>query len=175
MTKTTFISPALPCSGVRGNRRTAVCMTSEGNNEDPGENPTSPQSNSSKPKKTIRSSASWANEFFPGFGRKGPGSRPDWDLRPKSLRSKDEGAGVCDSCKGTGLMTCTFCQGSDFYRPDGAVLKCPACGGKSNVTCSACFGTSKQIELVSYPSVFLNFFSSLSSAIQNTFFCTNQF
>lgn len=149
MKKVAFISPALPCGGVKGNRRSAVCMTSEKTNEDPAQQPASSENQTSKPKKTIRSNASWANEFFPGFERKGPGSRPDWDLRPKSLRSKDEGAGVCDSCKGTGVMICTFCQGSDFYKPDGSVQKCPACGGKSDVTCSACFGTAKQIELVS--------------------------
>lgn len=102
-----------------------------------------------KPLKTVKSNASWADNFFAEFGRKGPGSDPDWDLRPKSLRKVEEGKGICDSCRGTGAMTCTFCMGVDYYDYDGSLKKCPGCDGKKTVTCSVCFGSKKQVELVS--------------------------
>lgn len=102
----------------------------------------------SKPAKKIKSSATWANVFLPEFGSKGPGSRPQADLRPKSLRPKEEGQGICDNCKGTGLAVCSFCNGLDIYAADGSVTTCPACNGEKYVTCHVCFGTGKQIELV---------------------------
>lgn len=129
--------------------RPQICMVDEQPAEEKkpsDEPPRKPK----KPQKTIRSNASWANVFHPEFGRKGPGSRPDWDLRPMSMRSEEEGKGICDSCKGTGLMTCTFCFGLDHVAPDGKVTPCPACGNKKRVTCSACFGSKKQIEMVSF-------------------------
>lgn len=104
-----------------------------------------------KPAGPMKSSASWSKDFFPGFGSKGPGSRPTWDLRPKRMREPDsKGTVVCSSCNGTGLMTCSFCEGVTFKAMDGTVVPCPACGNKKTVTCSACFGTGKQIELVSF-------------------------
>ena len=104
-----------------------------------------------KPKKTVRSNASWANNFLAEFGRKGPGSRPEWDLRPKSLRTEiREDARICSNCDGTGLMTCSFCEGIEFIAADGSVIECPACHGEHLVTCSACFGTGKQVELVRF-------------------------
>lgn len=137
--------------------RAAVCMVDEPASDSQPESDLSSSNSENRPKKlervvkkritTIRSTATWANVFLPEFGRKGPGSNPDWDLRPKSLRKPEEGAGVCDSCKGTGTMTCSFCNGNDFYDQEGHACKCPACESKKNITCSACFGSKKQIEL----------------------------
>lgn len=161
--------PALPCIGIvimEGNtvqafvqavpllsqRRAAeprprICMVEEPK-EDTSSKPADQPRPSSKPIKAIRSNASWANTFLPEFGRKGPGSRPDWDLRPTSLRSEEDGKGICDNCKGTGTMTCTFCSGLIHVTADGTVRPCPACNGQTTVTCSVCFGTLKQIEMV---------------------------
>lgn len=127
--------------------RPRICMVVEPE-EDTTSQPADQPRPSSKPKKTVRSSASWANTFLPEFGRKGPGSRPDWDLRPMSLRSDQDGKGVCDNCKGSGFMTCTFCSGLIHVDADGSVEPCPACNGETRVTCSVCFGTKKQIEMV---------------------------
>lgn len=109
-----------------------------------------------KPPAPFKSSATWSPDFFPGFGRKGVGSDPGWDLRPRSMRAKDAAKTstiTCDSCKGTGKMICTFCEGVTFKSIDGKEIPCPACGDESSVTCSACFGTGKQIELVSFLSL----------------------
>lgn len=124
--------------------RPSICMSGEPKQVD-SEKPKS----GSKPKKTIKSSASWAETFYPPIGVKGPGSRPHWDLRPVSLRPPEEGSGVCDNCKGCGTMTCTFCNGAQFFHEDGSPQICPACKGDWNMTCSVCFGSKKQIELVS--------------------------
>lgn len=150
MSASAFISPSLPTSRISWQRQPLLCMTAEEKNEAPNKSSNTSNEESTKAKKTIRSNASWANDFFPGFGKKGPGSRPDWDLRPKSLRSKEEGSGICDSCKGTGLMTCSFCQGGDYFKSDGSHMKCPACDSKKTITCSACFGSKKQVELVRF-------------------------
>lgn len=135
--------------------RPCVCMTDDSK---PSEKPSTPPAKprkARKPLKTVRSSATWADTFLPGFGRKGPGSRPDWDLRPKSLRNElKEQDKICDNCKGTGKMICSFCEGTLFTSADGADMKCPACSGVQSVTCSACFGTLRQIELVCQPLVF---------------------
>lgn len=155
-------SPLLPAC--KWHRRKAVCMlASEGGGE--GDTKSAEEKNGAgntrankptpkKPEKTIRSNASWGNEFYPQFGRKGPGSRPHWDLRPKSLRSDDEGAGVCDDCKGTGIMDCSLCNGAPSYDENGSVLICGACKNKFQVTCSTCFGSKKQVELVRFRSLY---------------------
>lgn len=101
------------------------------------------------PRKIIRSTATWANVFLPDFGRKGPGSVPDFDLRPTSVKSEQEKTGICSSCKGTGIMRCTFCLGTEFIKENGEAERCPACDGKVDVTCGVCFGAKKEIELVS--------------------------
>lgn len=147
---------ALPVSSQKrvASGQPRICMTEKPHEGTPSQSTGTPsqstgkQPSSSKPIKTVRSSASWANVFLPEFGRKGPGSIPDWDLRPVSLRSKEEGKS-CDSCKGTGVMTCTFCSGLTHVCADGSVKPCPACNGKTQVTCCNCFGTTKQIEMVS--------------------------
>lgn len=145
-------SPAfLQAAPVLSNRQIApvrrkICMADEPPASSPPENADKPK----KPKKTIRTTATWANVFLPEFGRKGPGSRPDWDLRPMSVRTEEQGKGTCDSCKGTGMMTCSFCFGLDHVARDGTVAPCPACGKQKRVTCSACFGSKKQIEMVCF-------------------------
>lgn len=103
---------------------------------------------SKKPIKTVRSNASWANVFLPLFGQKGPGSRPEFDLRPTSIRTDAENPEVCDCCKGCGTMKCSFCSGLTMYDPDGSERRCPACDNKFMVTCSVCFGNKTSIELV---------------------------
>lgn len=144
-----FITPCLPTRLQRStNRPSQICMNDE--KDSAGEGSAKPKEGSKKPMKTVRSSASWSDNFFPEFGRKGPGSRPDWDLRPKSLRIDDEDdkAGICDNCKGTGVMVCSFCMGGDFHSMDDSMMKCPACASKKEVTCSVCFGSKKQVEMV---------------------------
>lgn len=151
-----FISSLPLAPNCKWQRRRGVCMlASEGNGSegssdggDSASNARNDQPVTKKPEKTIRSSASWANEFHPQFGRKGPGSRPHWDLRPKSLRSVDDGAGICDNCKGTGIMSCTICNGNVSYDENGCALTCGGCKNKFQVTCSTCFGSKKQVELV---------------------------
>lgn len=152
-----FISTTPLVPGCKWQRRRGLCMlASEGSKSNGSSDEKNGTGNSredkptrKKPQKTIHSSASWANEFLPEFGRKGPGSRPHWDLRPKSLRSDDEGAGVCDNCKGTGVMDCSICSGLISYDENGTALMCGACKNKFQVTCSTCFGSKKQVELVS--------------------------
>lgn len=94
----------------------------------------------------LKSNASWADVYVAPFDRKGPGSRPEWDLRPRSLRDVSEEEKVCPCCSGTGYHTCTICNGNQFMI-DGKFVTCEACHGKTKVPCSTCFGTLKQIEL----------------------------
>lgn len=147
----TFVS-AIPLRRIHVSTPPSICMTKKPADESSHPKPES--SPSPKPtrsrKKTIRSNATFKNEFLPEFGVKGPGSRPNWDLRPKSLRTDDENPDVCDACDGSGRTICSFCLGTDFQNADGSFTTCPACDGKHLVTCSACFGTKKNIELVSY-------------------------
>lgn len=158
-----FITPSLPTTKLQSNTngRSQICMNDEKSNSEKSENDgaegsSNPKEESKKPVKTIRTRATWSDDFFPEFGRKGPGSRPHWDLRPTSLRIEDEDkdAGICDDCKGSGVMTCTFCMGGDFHSLDDSMRKCPACASKKQIACSTCYGTKKQIELVR----FVNFF-----------------
>ncbi|CDF39966.1 unnamed protein product [Chondrus crispus] len=142
-----FVSP-LP---VLSQRRPApvksrVCMAADKPDEKKPSGAGKPKPGS-RPKKTIKSTATWANVFLPQFGRKGPGSNPDWDLRPASLRKEEEGRGICDHCKGTGSTKCSFCSGLTHVGADGKVRPCPACDGNVTVMCSVCFGTKKQIEM----------------------------
>lgn len=145
-------------------RRPMICMTGS----PPGEDGSSHSSKPKKPKKSIKSTASWANVFLPEFGKKGPGSRPEMDLRPMSFRT-DEDKGICTACDGTGVMTCTFCNGLEVVSADGQVIDCPACGGEHTVTCSVCFGTGKQVELVSPYNFFKSLCSTLLVALSLTF------
>lgn len=104
-----------------------------------------------QPIRTVKSSASWKNVYVDEFGSKGPGSRPDHDLRPISERSTttdSKDAAICASCAGTGTRLCSFCEGVEFIA-NGKPSKCPACNGVTTVTCSSCYGTAKQVELVS--------------------------
>lgn len=148
----------LPRSSVpsRVGRRIAACETTpeaKSGDEDKSDPFPSDASKESKPKfkpiRTVKSTASWSDAYFEPFGRKGPGSRPEWDLRPRSLRTDVEGPVLCDFCKGTGEQICSICSGNEYFGPDGKVT-CPACEGKKKVPCSTCFGTLKQIELVSH-------------------------
>ncbi|CAN8070538.1 unnamed protein product [Agarophyton chilense] len=144
---TAFVS-AIPLRRATEQRISAkpkVCM-SEKPSDEPQQPPSTTPSTPKKIKKTILSNASFSEEFLPEFGEKGPGSRPPWDLRPKSLKKDVENPDVCDGCRGTGLMTCSFCSGTSFHTEDGKAIACPACQGKK-VTCSVCFGTKKNIEL----------------------------
>lgn len=150
-----FISPTLPSVRATAHRRPHICMASEDGGSD-NKAPQDPPANAGgaakepkNPKKTIQSRATWNNTFLPIFGSKGPGSRPDWDLRPISLRKEDDNkAGICDNCKGSGVMVCSFCQGGKFHVMDDTMVKCPACSGQTEVVCSVCYGSKKQIELV---------------------------
>ena len=141
-----FVSstPLLKQHPTKSSHRPWICMSDEPKNPD-SEKP----KRESKPIKTVKSSASWTETSYPPIGVKGPGSRPHWDLRPLSLKVGEEGVGVCDNCKGSGTMVCTFCNGAEFYNEDGSPTICPACTGESTMTCSVCFGSKKQIELVS--------------------------
>lgn len=156
------ISAPLP-TRCNGHQRRGLCMLADegAQNQESAQNPESSNGNKEttnsgrgkplkpkKPERTIRSNASWGFEFYPGFKTKGPGSRPLWDLRPKSFQSDVEDSNVCDSCKGTGTMPCTICNGNAFFSEDGSTVLCPGCKNKFQVTCSVCFGTKKQIELV---------------------------
>lgn len=94
----------------------------------------------------LKTLAGWGNEIFPGFKSKGSGSRPH-DLRPKSIRTHEHNAGICTACDGTGVTICSFCEGVEFFNPDGSLHVCPACDGKKEVECTVCFGTGKEIEL----------------------------
>lgn len=138
-----FITPSLPWT--KSSTRTAKTSTS----------PLRMSENESEKKPVVKgppleSGATWQYDVFPGFKSKGSGSRPGFDLRPKSLKVGEENVDVCSSCKGTGIMTCTFCEGVNFNNVDGTLRNCPACKNKKDVTCCACFGTAKQIELVSF-------------------------
>lgn len=171
MNQQAFVSPALPWKkatpssltggGLAHQRR--LCPLKPSMNASPETNTDKPQASEQtqaaaeqpktfgKPAGTLKSSVSWSQDFFPGFGSKGPGSRPTWDLRPKKMREPDtNGSIVCSNCNGTGLMTCSFCEGVTFKGPDGKDLPCPACGLEKYVTCTVCFGTGKQIELVRF-------------------------
>ncbi|PXF42346.1 hypothetical protein BWQ96_07935 [Gracilariopsis chorda] len=143
-----FVS-AIPLQSTRVRTSPSICMTEKPADESSQPKPESSPSPSpsTSRKKTVKSNASFKNEFLPEFGVKGPGSRPPWDLRPKSLRKEVENPEVCDCCRGTGIMTCSFCSGTDFQKADGSFSKCPACDGKKQVQCSVCFGTKKNIEL----------------------------
>lgn len=108
-----------------------------------------------QPIRSVKSTASWKNTYIEDFGTKGPGSRPDFDLRPMSLRTSnltEEEAKTCAYCHGSGVRQCSFCEGIEFI-VNGKVSPCPACAGQSEVTCSTCFGTAKQIELVRFAGV----------------------
>lgn len=139
MDQPAFVTGAALPSATRSYQKASICMTAAKE---------SVPKVQAKPAKSLASTATWAQVFLPDFGRKGPGSRPNWDLRPKSLRTVEEGSGICDSCEGSGVMTCSFCLGTPFKNEHGVVEPCPACGGEVTVTCSACFGSSKQIEPV---------------------------
>jgi hypothetical protein len=99
-------------------------------------------------RRSLRSSASWANIFVAPFGRKGTGSRPHLDLRPPSVQTRGASDVItCPDCKGTGLSICYICNGSHFYKPNGEVIECPACHGEGRRTCIHCYGQGKVAEL----------------------------
>jgi hypothetical protein len=99
-------------------------------------------------RRTLRSSASWANIFVAPFGRKGSGSRPHLDLRPPRVQTRGASDVVdCPDCKGSGQSICYLCNGTNFRSPDGKEIPCPGCRGKGKRPCVHCYGKGKVAEL----------------------------
>lgn len=94
-----------------------------------------------------KTSASWSKIGMEGFDHKGTGSALQWDLRPAKFRTKEEGAGLCDLCRGTGKAPCSFCNGRDYIGPNGQVVGCNACKGARVTTCSTCYGSGKHLDI----------------------------
>mmetsp|Transcript_8541 Transcript_8541/g.15466 ORF Transcript_8541/g.15466 Transcript_8541/m.15466 type:complete len:151 (-) Transcript_8541:92-544(-) len=91
-------------------------------------------------------SAGFKEEFLSSVGVRGPGSRPKFDLRPKSKRPVE--LQVCDMCKGSGETFCSICEGTVNINVDGTVIPCPKCGGSNKVECGNCRQTGLLPELV---------------------------
>eukprot|EP00184_Porphyridium_aerugineum_P008254 CAMPEP_0184692008 /NCGR_PEP_ID=MMETSP0313-20130426/660_1 /TAXON_ID=2792 /ORGANISM="Porphyridium aerugineum, Strain SAG 1380-2" /LENGTH=145 /DNA_ID=CAMNT_0027149803 /DNA_START=199 /DNA_END=636 /DNA_ORIENTATION=- len=88
--------------------------------------------------------AGFRDDFLPQVGTRGAGSKPKFDMRPNSLRPDML---YCDCCKGTGVTTCSICEGVPIMKMDGTEMKCPACKGTNKVACGACRQTGKTPEL----------------------------
>ncbi|KAK4531983.1 hypothetical protein CCYA_CCYA10G2840 [Cyanidiococcus yangmingshanensis] len=99
-------------------------------------------------RRTLRSSASWANVFLAPFGRKGAGSRPHLDLRPPTVQTRGTSDVItCPNCKGTGESICYICNGTNFFGTNGEVILCPSCQGKGKRPCVHCYGKGQVAEL----------------------------
>jgi hypothetical protein len=146
-----FVGSALPVTNrTRGEAHICARPCMQGDPADVESSPEltpTPIRRPPQPGPVAKSTATWDDKFHEEFPIKGSGSLIGWDLRPSEFREPENGAGICDLCRGTGQTACSFCQGNDYMGPDGTV-KCLACEGKYQVPCPACYTSGKQVDIV---------------------------